>query len=67
MPEFKLRESRSEAILKYFPETGPNWLAEYPRLLPRCVDRWNLTLLEAVTICLPINMIYFAEDNTGRS
>jgi len=67
MLDIALPESRREAILRNFPESGSQWIAEFPDKIDRCRTLWHLTLLESVTIGWPTNMIYFAENDRGAN
>ena len=66
MFDYALPVSRRQAILNQFPETGSRWISDYRRNIEKCMDTWQLTLLDAVDIGWPTNMIYFAENENRQ-
>lgn len=61
-----LRQAQRTAIQREFPATAEDWIAGYPALVQRCVDRWQLKLTDQIRGGLPINVIFFGEDPDGR-
>lgn len=67
MGDFELPASKRQAIVAEFGEPGRQWVEGFSALLSRCVQRWQLKLLDvAPPAGLPINMIYYAEGPEGE-
>lgn len=67
MAGFELPALKRRAIVAEFGEPGRQWVKGFPALLSRCVQRWQLKLLDvAPPAGLPINMIFYAEGPEGE-
>lgn len=58
LPDFELPAWRREAIIAEFGDGARTWLVDFPKMLARCVERWNLELEVMVPGGLPINVIF---------
>src|SRR5689334_11822039 len=57
MPELRLPNDFTRAIIDVFGEDGAEWLADLPTILDDCAQRWHLTLEPHFT---PLNYNYVA-------
>ena len=60
----ELPEAKQQAIRREFPRIAEGWIKDYPALVARCIDKWQLTLGELIRVGLPINILIYA---TGKN
>ncbi|MHB0938354.1 MAG: aminoglycoside phosphotransferase family protein [Armatimonadota bacterium] len=60
-----LSPSFTSNIHRVFGDAGRDWLADFPRILERCRERWGLTLGEPIPN-LSVNYITFAVTGDGE-
>lgn len=63
---YELPVELKECILRIFGEQGQKWIEEFPNLLARCQERWNLTLGQPLA-GLSINYLINAALPNGES
>lgn len=63
---FELPAQKREAIVAEFADSGKKWVDDYPELLTACVQRWQLKLTGMASTGLLINVIFYAESDTGE-
>jgi streptomycin 6-kinase len=56
-----LSQACIDALQKYFPDTAEDWIAAYPQLLQRYLQRWSLAITGRASAGWPTNQIFFVE------
>jgi streptomycin 6-kinase len=54
-----LPDETRKAILQYYPDIGPAWIAGFPEYLASLFDRWQLTFEAVAPPGWPTNLVYF--------
>jgi streptomycin 6-kinase len=57
-----LPDETRKAILHYYPDIGPAWIAGFPEYLAALFDRWQLTFEAVAPPGWPTNLVYFVRQ-----
>lgn len=63
--EVHLGNAQVDEIVREFGDKGKAWTQEFPSLLSKCIDKWELTLTGIATGGLDVNVIAFGEQPDG--
>lgn len=58
----ELPESKQQAIRRAFPCIAEGWINDYPALIQRCIDKWQLSFEGLIRIGLPINVLMYVTN-----
>ncbi|MGK0470593.1 MAG: streptomycin 6-kinase [Candidatus Azotimanducaceae bacterium] len=64
--DIELSAATIEAIRTIFPETGDDWIEQYPELLKSYLARWELTITGVASGGWPTNLVYFVQTKAGE-
>ncbi len=63
---FELDGQKRQSIIREFGNAGRDWADRYPALLQRCVERWDLSILDVAEAGLAVNSVLFAETKDRK-